>query len=159
MEGITTVTTGYNQLSSHQPHWQLIGNDHTELQSQLVVVTHHIKLQDIIFNVENPKIRVKAIGPNQPNPLPVFTCGITTNSSLDSPRGNYIVGVFGPPMSKFVFTRLARMVCSEDTRVYTGSDGTSYVQFAAARVTGTWFAVGVTNRRERGRIPSLWWKE
>ena len=31
------------------------------------------------------------------------------------------VGVFGPPMSKFVFARLARMVCSEDTRVYTGS--------------------------------------
>ena len=89
MEGITTVTTGYNQLSSDQPHWQLIGNDHTELQSQLVVVTHHIKLQDIIFNVENPKIGVKAIGPNQPNPLPLFTCGITTNSSLDSTRGNH----------------------------------------------------------------------
>ena len=35
------------------------------------------------------------------------------------------VGVFGPPMSKFVFARLARMVCSEDTRVYTGSGGTS----------------------------------
>ena len=35
------------------------------------------------------------------------------------------VGVFGPPMSKFVFTRLARMVCSEDIRVYTGSGGTS----------------------------------
>ena len=35
------------------------------------------------------------------------------------------VGVFGPPMSKFVFTRLARMVCSEDTRVYTGSGETS----------------------------------
>ena len=30
-----------------------------------------------------------------------------------------------------------------------------YVQFAAARVTGTWFVVGVTNRRERERIPSL----
>ena len=35
-----------------------------------------------------------------------------------------IVGVFGPPTSKFVFTRLARIVCSEDTRVYIGS-GTS----------------------------------
>ena len=34
-----------------------------------------------------------------------------------------------------------------------------YVQFAAARVTGTWFAVWVTNRRERERILSLWWKE
>ena len=31
------------------------------------------------------------------------------------------VGVFGPLMRKFVFARLARMVCSEDTRVYTGS--------------------------------------
>ena len=31
------------------------------------------------------------------------------------------VGVFGPPTSKFVFARLARMVCSEDTRVYTSS--------------------------------------
>ena len=36
-----------------------------------------------------------------------------------------IVDVFGPPMSKFVFARLARMVCSEDTRVYTGSGRTS----------------------------------
>ena len=35
------------------------------------------------------------------------------------------VGVFGPTTSKFVFARLAPMVCSEDTRVYTGSDGTS----------------------------------
>jgi len=34
-----------------------------------------------------------------------------------------------------------------------------YVQFATVRVTGTWFAVGVTNRRERKRITSLWWKE
>ena len=31
------------------------------------------------------------------------------------------VGVFGPPTTKFVFVRLARMVCSEDTMVYTGS--------------------------------------
>ena len=30
------------------------------------------------------------------------------------------VGVFEPPTSKFVFARLARMVCSKDTRVYTG---------------------------------------
>ena len=30
------------------------------------------------------------------------------------------VGVFGPQTSKFIFARLARMVCSEDTRVYTG---------------------------------------
>ena len=66
-----------------------------------------------------------------------------------------VVGVFGPPMSKFVFARLARMVCSEDTRVYIGLGG-PYVQFAAARVTDTWFAVRVTNRRERERIPSLW---
>ena len=36
-----------------------------------------------------------------------------------------IVGVFGPPTSKFIFMRLAQMVCSEDTRVYTGSNGTS----------------------------------
>ena len=35
------------------------------------------------------------------------------------------VGVFRPPTSKFVFARLAQMVCLEDTRVYTGSDGTS----------------------------------
>ena len=39
--------------------------------------------------------------------------------------GKLFVGVFGPPTSKFVFARLARMVCSEDTKVYTGSDGTS----------------------------------
>ena len=35
------------------------------------------------------------------------------------------VGVFRPPMSKFVFVRLARMVCSEDTGVYTGLSGMS----------------------------------
>ena len=35
------------------------------------------------------------------------------------------VGVFRPPMSKFVFACLDRMVCSEDTRVYTGLGRTS----------------------------------
>ena len=35
------------------------------------------------------------------------------------------VDVFGPPTSKFVFARLGWMVCSEDTRVYTGLGGTS----------------------------------
>ena len=35
------------------------------------------------------------------------------------------VGVFGPSTSKFVFTRLTWMVCSEDKRVYTCSDRTS----------------------------------
>ena len=35
------------------------------------------------------------------------------------------VGVFGPLTSKFVFARLARMVCLEDTRVYTGLGETS----------------------------------
>ena len=34
--------------------------------------------------------------------------------------GTPTVDVFRPPMSKFVFACLARMVCSEDTRVYTG---------------------------------------
>ena len=38
---------------------------------------------------------------------------------------NATVGVFRPSMSKFVFARLARMVCSEDTMVYSGSGGTS----------------------------------
>ena len=33
--------------------------------------------------------------------------------------GALTVGVFGPPTIKFVFARLARMVCSEDIRVYT----------------------------------------
>ena len=51
------------------------------------------------------------------------------------------------------------MVCSEDTEVYTVRVERRYVQFAAGHVTDTWSAVGVTNRRERKRIPSLWWKE
>ena len=63
------------------------------------------------------------------------------------------VGVFGLPTSKFVFARLARMVCSEDTSVYTGPGGMS---LHPARVISTWFVVGVINRRERERIPSLW---
>ena len=40
-------------------------------------------------------------------------------------HGAPIVGVFEPSMNKFVFTRLARMVCSKGIRVYTGSDKTS----------------------------------
>jgi len=62
------------------------------------------------------------------------------------------VGVFGPPTSKFVFARLTRrtqgfiLVRAERP----------YVQFAAAHVTGTWFALGVTNRQEREMISSLW---
>ena len=39
--------------------------------------------------------------------------------------GTPTVGVFGPPTSKFVFARLARMVCSKDIRIYTGFGGTS----------------------------------
>ena len=39
--------------------------------------------------------------------------------------GTPIVGVFRPSTSKFVFVRLARMVCSEDTMIYNGSGGTS----------------------------------
>ena len=35
-----------------------------------------------------------------------------------------VVGVFESPASKFVFARLTRMVCSEDTRVYSGSGET-----------------------------------
>ena len=34
------------------------------------------------------------------------------------------ISVFGPPMSKFVFVRLARMVTLEDTRIYIGSGRT-----------------------------------
>ena len=56
------------------------------------------------------------------------------------------VGVFEPLMCKFVFVRLAWMVCLEETRGYPSAPG-------------TWFAVGVTNRQEREMIPSLWWKE
>ena len=33
-----------------------------------------------------------------------------------------------------------------------------YVQFTTARVTGTWFIIGVINRWEREMILSLWWK-
>ena len=31
-----------------------------------------------------------------------------------------------------------------------------YIQFGTARVTDTWFVVGVTNGREREEVPSLW---
>ena len=34
------------------------------------------------------------------------------------------LGVFRPPTSKFIFARLARMVCSEDTIIYTSSGET-----------------------------------
>ena len=69
------------------------------------------------------------------------------------------VGVFRPPMSKFVFARLARMVCSEDKRVYTGSGGTSLRPVRCCSCYRNLFTVGVTNRQERERIPSLCWKE
>ena len=51
--------------------------------------------------------------------------GLFTNLMELSLSHNRGVGVFGPPMSKFVFARLAQMVCSKDIRVYTGSDRTS----------------------------------
>ena len=65
-------------------------------------------------------------------------------------------GVFGSPTSKFVFTRLARMVCSEEQEFILIWVEHPYVLFGAAHVTGTWFVVGITNRRERKMIPSLW---
>ena len=48
------------------------------------------------------------------------------------------IGVFGSPTSKFVFTRLARMVCLEDTMFILVRTESPYVQFvAAALVTST----------------------
>ena len=47
------------------------------------------------------------------------------NDGFQTMYTNRSVGVFGPPTSKFIFVHLARMVCSEDTRVYTGSGRTS----------------------------------
>jgi hypothetical protein len=46
------------------------------------------------------------------------------------------------------------MVCKEVTKIYTGSGGTSHVQWRAARVTCT-FIVKVTNGREMDRLPGL----
>ena len=43
--------------------------------------------------------------------------GAWKDESLPIKKG---VGVFRPLTSKFVFARLARTVCSEDTSVYTG---------------------------------------
>jgi hypothetical protein len=65
---------------------------------------------------------------------------------------------FEPPTSKFAFTRLARMVCSEDTRVYTGSDITSLRPMWGCSCYRHLFAVRVTNGWEKETIPSLWWK-
>ena len=39
--------------------------------------------------MENPQIGVKNTGPSQSNLLPLYACGITTSSSLDSTRGNH----------------------------------------------------------------------
>ena len=66
-----------------------------------------------------------------------------------------IVAVFGPPTSQFVFARLAQMVCSEDTRVYTGSGGTSLRPVRCCSCYRHLVCSRVTNRRERERIPSL----
>ena len=58
-----------------------------------------------------------------------MTCHLRPNVDVETCKkplpGAPTVGVFGPPMSKFVFACLARMVCSEDTMVYTGSGRTS----------------------------------
>lgn len=48
------------------------------------------------------------------------------------------------------------MVCSEDTRIILVRAQCPYIQFAAARVIGTWFAVEVTNRREKEEVPSVY---
>ena len=67
------------------------------------------------------------------NPTDAIFCSLFFHSG--------IVGVFGPPMSKFIFIRLARMVCSRTQEFILVRAERPYVQFAAARVTGTWFAV------------------
>jgi hypothetical protein len=63
-------------------------------------------------------------------------------------RANY--WCFEPPTSKFVFARLARMVCSKDTRIYTGLGRMSLLLFVAAHVTGTCLQYGL-QMDERGR--------
>ena len=40
--------------------------------------------------MENPQIRVKTTGPNQPNLFSLYAYGITINLSIDSTRGNHI---------------------------------------------------------------------
>ena len=46
----------------------------------------------------------------------------------------------------------------DDTRVYTGLGRISLHPVRYCLCYRHWFAVGVTNRREREQIPSLWWK-
>ena len=64
---------------------------------------------------------------------------------------------FESPASKF-------LVCASDPNGYARrTQGfilvrakCPYVKSVAARVTGTWFVVGVTKRRAREKVPSLW---
>ena len=62
------------------------------------------------------------------DPVDTMTSHPRPNVDIETSKkplpGAPTVGVFGPPTSKFVFARLVRMVCSEDTRVYTSSGGT-----------------------------------
>ena len=69
------------------------------------------------------------------------------------------VGVFEPPTSKFIFACLARIVCSEDTRIYTGSGGTSlHPVYCCSCYRHLVYSRDYKQARE-AKDPKSWWKE
>jgi hypothetical protein len=82
--------------------------------------------------VQAPKMHDRARGP--------FSGWLAIHSLVKSSRrakaptwcANY--RCFKPPTSEFVFARLARMVCKEDTEGYTGSGGMSLRPVRTARI-------------------------
>ena len=91
--GVERLDDGGNlrHLSLHRNDKVQVSKAHVRAQDLADVVTSHLR----------PDVDVET----RKNLLP------------DAPT----VGVFRLRMSKFVFTCLARMVCSEDTRIYIGS--------------------------------------
>jgi hypothetical protein len=73
--------------------------------------------------------------------------------------GVYECRCFELPTSKFVSVHLAWMVCSKDTKIYTGSGWMSLCLVRCCSCYRHYVCSRVTNGQERERILSLWWME
>ena len=65
---------------------------------------------------------------------------------------------FGSPASKFISARLARMVCSEDTRIYIGSGGIS-LHLVCCCSCYQHLVCSRGCKRMREKFPSFRWKD
>ena len=94
---VSAKTTLTQQVSGNGDQPKMSTYSHRVAYAQgSICITHIVeKIAVALINQETPnltwriRIRGKTMGSSQPNLLPLYACGITTSSSLDSTTGSY----------------------------------------------------------------------